>query len=590
MPILARNRAERLIQIARECFESDLTEAELKVLRESTSSLDPSEPEVKEPGPRISAEFIRWLATDARTLPYIDQRGIFVWGATVDDELDLFNCRVHSVLRLKSCTFHGELSLQSAETRALECTGSSFEKGINAGQILVHGSLWLDRIQASARVDLIGARIEGDLILSGASLLTSKVSNPHSNVYFEGVALSADRAVVSGAMFMHEGFKSSGEIRIVNAKIGSDLICDGAKLTSGSKALSMWRADIGGAVYFLDGFESSGEVNLSNARIAGMVSCCDASFALKNDVDGTAFSLNGAEIGDAVVLRNVECSGIVKMTDIRVQNDLEFREVKLSGSSDSIWLSDSEIKGNILFYEGFAAGTVNLNGTSISGDLRFIGATARHVLCTNVRLQGDLWWLATTAHGQLRLAGSSIRKLRDDRASWPAKGALNIDNFTYEDLILQRSPSASEIEKCAYSDDLEQDLARLEWLKLQPRDRQPQPQPWMHLAALLRAKGDEDGAKRIVFELRCVQAQTSSRAMRVWRVAFARLQQQPLWILVPVVITTLLATALFWFAGMKGAMAPTNKEIYAAWSTGSRIDHAYQRFDPLIYSLEMIFR
>ena len=67
--------------------------------------------------------------------------------------------------------------------------------------------IWLDRIQASARVDLIGARIEGDLILSGASLLTSKVSNPHSNVYFEGVALSADRAVVSGAMFMHEVFK-----------------------------------------------------------------------------------------------------------------------------------------------------------------------------------------------------------------------------------------------------------------------------------------------------------------------------------------------------------------------------------------------
>jgi hypothetical protein len=33
-------------------------------------------------------------------------------------------------------------------------------------------------------------------------------------------------------------------------------------------------------------------------------------------------------------------------------------------------------------------------------------------------------------------------------------------------------------------------------------------------------------------------------------------------------------------------MAPTSKEAYIAWSTGSRMDTAYPKFDPLIYSLE----
>jgi hypothetical protein len=33
-------------------------------------------------------------------------------------------------------------------------------------------------------------------------------------------------------------------------------------------------------------------------------------------------------------------------------------------------------------------------------------------------------------------------------------------------------------------------------------------------------------------------------------------------------------------------MAPTSKEAYVAWSTGSRMDAAYPRFNPFIYSLE----
>jgi hypothetical protein len=140
MTLLDQTRAERLIQMARECFDPELSEAELKVLRDSTCSLDPPETEVKGPRAIVSAEFIRWLGTDPQTLPCIDQRGIFVWGAKVAGELDLWNCRVHSVLRLKSCTFLDEVSLQAAETRGLEFSGSSFEKGISAGQLVAHGS------------------------------------------------------------------------------------------------------------------------------------------------------------------------------------------------------------------------------------------------------------------------------------------------------------------------------------------------------------------------------------------------------------------------------------------------------------------
>jgi hypothetical protein len=108
----------------------------------------------------------------------------------------------------------------------------------------------------------------------------------------------------------------------------------------------------------------------------------------------------------------------------------------------------------------------------------------------------------------------------------------------------------------------------------------------MQLAALLRTKGDDDGAKLVIFQLRCAQAKPANKAMRAWKIAFARLQQQPLWVLAPIVLITSLATCLFWFASVRGAMAPTSKDAYAAWSSGSRMDSAYPRFNPFIYSLE----
>jgi hypothetical protein len=74
--------------------------------------------------------------------------------------------------------------------------------------------------------------------------------------------------------------------------------------------------------------------------------------------------------------------------------------------------------------------------------------------------------------------------------------------------------------------------------------------------------------------------------MRVLMIGFAKLQQQPLWILLPIILTTSLATGLFGIAGAKGAMPPTNKGAYVAWSKGLPLTASYPRFNPLVYSLE----
>ena len=281
MALLDEIRAERLIQLARQRFDSDLAEAELRVLRDSASSEDLPEPEETAAHPEIRSALIRWLATDPETAAHIDPRGIRAYSVTVPTDLDLWECRVHSALFLDSCIFQGEVSIQSAETRGILLSRSSFEMGIRAGLLVAHGSLWLSRIRSAGKIELIGARIDGDLDLSGARLTA------------EGFSLIADRSTIGGAAFFHGGFESSGEVRLADAQIASDLICYGARLDSTREALTMIRANIGGSVYLTNGFESSGTINFSDAQIKGSLNCSE----MKLTASHTALNLNGASVG-----------------------------------------------------------------------------------------------------------------------------------------------------------------------------------------------------------------------------------------------------------------------------------------------------
>ncbi len=146
MTLLDQIRAERLIQLARQRFDSELAEAELRVLRDSASSEDLPEPEETAAHPEIRSALIRWLATDPECAPHIDPRGIRAYSVTVPTDLDLWACHVHAALILDSCVFRGEVSLQSAESRGILFSRSSFEKGLSAGWLVAHGSLWLSRI------------------------------------------------------------------------------------------------------------------------------------------------------------------------------------------------------------------------------------------------------------------------------------------------------------------------------------------------------------------------------------------------------------------------------------------------------------
>jgi hypothetical protein len=127
---------------------------------------------------------------------------------------------------------------------------------------------------------------------------------------------------------------------------------------------------------------------------------------------------------------------------------------------------------------------------------------------------------------------------------------------------------------------------RIEWLRLQPEFDVVEPQPWMQLVALLRAKGDDRHAKRVILEMRKTQARADWILLRWWKVLLAQLERQPLWILLSISLFTAVGWLVFWQAAYAGAMAPTENVAYAEWHKGAAFVAPWPPFNPFIYSLE----
>jgi hypothetical protein len=555
MPLLDHIREKKLIWLAHERFASDLSDAELKVLHDSASSLGADTPAANAARPTIRPEFVRWLATDKEAAANIDPKGLRAFGITLSDKLDFQNCRVLVPLHFQHCTFDSEIDFRSAETRDIILLDSSFNGGITADRIKVDGPLFLRGGVVSGEIRLIGAQIKGALDCLGAKLRVSK-----------GNALSADRAEIGGIVYLQQGydlsgtiqgFESTGTIRLLGAKIKGDLSCSGAKLrVKEGVALYADGAEIGGSVFlnaFLDtnsgrreDFESTGTIRLLGARIKIGLDCSGARLEAK---EGDALSADGAEIG-----------------------------------------------GNVSLTKGFTAVcTIILRSARIGGDLRFYGAEVAEVNCMNLRISGDLLWMGIRKSGKtiLRLTGAELKNLREDQASRPDADNLVLDGLVYEELSLHERPSDDEIKKGLLSEQLKLNLMdRVDWLMLQPYKRRLEPQPWMQLSKHLEGRGDRKGAKHVIFKYRGLLAHTQDKLwiLRRLKITSAWMEEAPTRICWSIALTLIVGTFIFAGASRSGAMLESvqiqpNAAVLPNRESKPASIH-YPPFQPFVYTLE----
>ena len=575
MPLLDQIRADKLIELAQAHFDPKLSDAELKVLRDSAISYAQPYPDESAPRPEVRAEFLRWLASDPDAAPHIAPKGLRVYAATISGNLDVQECKVSCTLFFCRSTFQGVLGLKSAETRGIYFLDSSLAQGMSADGVIIHGPLYLQRTQSEGDISLVGAEIAGDLDCSGAILKAT------------GRALTADGARIGGSVFLYQDFESEGGIRLLGAQITGDLVCSGAKLHANENALFADRAKIGGGVLLDQRFESEGEIRLLGAQIAGELTCNGANLKAR----GNALSADGARIGGGVLLnQGFHSEGTIRLPGAQITENLECDGANLKARGTSLLADGAKIGGGVFLRDHFEAeGVIRLLAAAIGHDLTIDGAKVAAVSCQNTVVNGDLYWqgIKNPRLASLILIGAKVKNLHDDRESWPAAGNLYLEGLAYEELTLHRRPSQEQIENSLCSEELELKVEdRIDWLMRQPENELSNAQPWMQLSKYMEGKGDPDGAKHVLFKYKCLLVTREWPLWRWVRVAFFRLEENPLRIAWSIAFTLLIGWLIFGFAGAHGLLAPTDADADKAFRAKTNLPAGYPELNTLAYTFE----
>jgi hypothetical protein len=359
---------------------------------------------------RIRGAFLRFLALGGDGDAPVHEKGLELQAAVVKGAFDVRGCRDVGPLWLAHCWFEFEPVFHDAKIAVLSLQGS---------------------------------RVPG---------------------------LKGDRAEVSGAVFLSDGFTAVGKVRLLGARVGGTLVCiDGTFHNAGGHALDCDQAQITGGVFLSGGFTAEGEVRLLGAAIGGGLWFDGGTF---RNAGGKSLSCDGAKITGAMFLRN-----------------------------------------------GFTAeGEVRLVGTEIGGDLACIGGTFRNpgddaLALEGTRIDGTLWLgpgagaqTPAIIRGSLNLQGAHANQVVDNPDFWPggAEGApidetdtggkptgrkltavIALDGFTY-DRFSGGSPTDA--------------ATRLRWLQRQPEDHRItdfRPQPYEQLVKVLREMGHEYDARKV---------------------------------------------------------------------------------------------
>lgn len=512
------------------------------------------------------------------------------------DELEALSIRRFGKLSkaerlLVNCASKGEIAQFGPDSDPAKANNWGSDRVIRAELIR-----WLcaDR-EANKRVDtrgvrVISAKLTGKLDLSYATVpfpLYLQNCAFLDDAMFTGVkivalclngsrtrCILAEEAEVKGSFLLQNGFWADGEVRLMAAQIGGTLNCEGSTFSNSNgcsdpreennkgQAIRADRIKVEGGIFLRNGFCAHGEVMFNGATVGGNFECTSGTF---RNMQGRALTAENINVG-----------------------------------------------GNVFLFHGFSSyGTVSLHNARIEGSLNCMAGMFDQLNLNAVVVRSMfVWSLIRSAHAsQLDLRNASIGSLSDDEKSWPVRGNLHLDGFVYE--RISRSPIDSfgegisdeqfkEIEK-GFGQELVEDsptdaTTRLKWLE---RDVDFKPQPYRQLAKVLHEMGDDDGAKRVEFELESRLRAKDRRGLihSPARWLFRSFEDRILDGAVGYGVYPMRAfgwlcafTALGWIvhrrAQRAGRMAPRDEKAYEEFHSGRGLPKSYPPFNPFIYSLE----
>lgn len=324
------------------------------------------------------------------------------------------------------------------------------EKGVRVQGAWVTGTLDLEGCRVERDIGLFDCRFDGAPLVRSAKLDGLFLNRSQLP------GLRADRLETRGGVFLR-GAMVRGEARLLGARIGGNLSCSGAVFERlDGVALSADGLDARGGV-FLSGATVRGEARLLGARIGRDLSCDDAVF---ERLDGVALNADQLDAHGSVFLRGATIRGGARLLGARIGGDLALSDVTLDRpNGDALDASGARIGGGLFLRR-------------------------RSVI-----------------RGRLTLIDAEIGRINDDPACWPATGDLDLNRCRYGAFT---GPAPTDA------------VSRLDWLSRQDPARRGadfQPQPYVHLAKVLREMGHEADARRVLIEKEQLQRRAERAAL-----------------------------------------------------------------------------
>ena len=217
-------------------------------------------------------------------------------------------------------------------------------------------------------------------------------------------ALNAGGIEVKGNLYLKSGFKANGEVDLIGAKINQSLNCEqGVFVNQGRDAISADRVQVGGGV-FMGGFRVKGSVRFLGATIGTNLGFDDG--VIRNK-DKTALNAEAIEIKGSLLLRKTKVEGGVKILGAKVDGNCEFSGCHVK-NQNGIGLDAERIKvgGNIFFHKDFKC----------EGDVKLMGAVVgQYFMWSGIKSQETV---------SLNLQHAKVGAIMDDSKSWPDRGKL----------------------------------------------------------------------------------------------------------------------------------------------------------------------
>ncbi|HQT62709.1 hypothetical protein [Acidiphilium sp.] len=512
----------------------------------------------------LRGTFIRFLALGGDEDAPVHETGVQLQGAWIEGAFDLEGVETKGGLLMVGSAFEAAPVFRDSRIRgSLNLAGSKMP-GLQGDRLTCDGSLFLrGGFVATGEVRLLGAKIGSDLVCAGGTFQ----NEGHD-------ALSADGVDVGGNVFLNDKFTATGEVRLLGAKIGSDLVCAGGTFQNeGHDALSADGVDVGGNVFLNDKFTATGEVRLLGAKIGSDLVCAGGTFQNEGH---DALSADGVDVGGNVILNDkFTATGKVRLLGAKIEGDLVCRGGKFRGKQKAIDMQQAHIRGTLM-----------IDGVTIEA-------------------------------GILDLNSATASRLVDDSKTW-AKGVV-LDGFVYG-AFGGTAPTDAKM--------------RIDWLDQQPGAHSGKdgngstfrPQPWQQLRKVLREMGHYEAAREvgIAFErrkrecgligqmpeisvgqaLRAVGGSVYGKTARLLHIGYGALVgygYRPLRLLmIATVVWLVFGGGYFAAARWDGAFVPSTQALFSRyggmcglpahvrWTDCKAIRLEYPQFYPLAYSLNVL--